>query len=574
MANYKVGDLEVTINGVSKDAVSSLDEVIKQLDALQGKLGIVGKGFSGAFKNINSGAIRTVVQDFGDIQQTVESAASGVEEFNGEIENGSAITASAASELNQLAEAEEEVDKSAKKTARGGLPKLIKQIGRIALYRTVRRGLQMITQTFTESIKAYAQVDDNINKMMSQLTSSTKTIQLSLGTMIFPLLQAITPVVQQLSIGFANMANAMNKSMALAQGNATYTKINTEALQDYRKELNKTSGALFDFDKFRALSSKQDTASTFLGTEDVSVLDDADKKYSGIYTLISGIGDVLAQALRLVGQIVDSATPILNIVFNIAGLLLKGVGYVLQFINNIGLIEPILYGILTVLGLIGAQKVITWISSGAAKKAILSLVKSIGNLSETIWTKLITALEGANGAFISWGIAIGAVVAAIKILSNWNDFSRGTKIAITVISGLTTALLAAATAAMALHGTLTLGTAIPLITAAVASGAIFIRGLVDIPNYAVGASDIDSGTIFRAGEAGKTEAVFTGSNGKTNVANVQQMYQAEYMAVLQALKDYGAARGEMPQLQPASDTGIYQAAERGAGKAGKRFARY
>lgn len=710
MANYKVGDLDVTISGVSKDAVSSLDEVIKQLDTLQGKLGIVGKGFSGAFKNVNTTAARMVARGYDDIRQAAERATDGVNALADEIgeaqtttqqystalvvvseaqeavessfrrltallnaptysrlssdvgnlatqwknlyttmqrssiadaltdgqfsqeaqnrltrltqeylnkkrvidetneafkrmamteqelalydyqqenasrkqriaylnlmlatEQAGEKTAEYRQELRRLIKEQEKADKVAGKSAQGGLSKLIKQIGKIALYRTIRRGLQLITQTFKESIQAYAQVDDNINKTMSQLTSSTKIIQLSLGTVILPIIQAITPAVQELSVGFANMANAINKSMALAQGNATYTKINTDALKDYRKELNKTSGALFDFDKFRALSSKQDTASIFLSTEDVSALDKAESKYSGIYTLVSGIGDILAQVLRLTGQIFDIASPIIDVVCKIAGWLLKGVGYILEFANNAGLIEPILYGILTVLMLIGAQKIITWISSGAAKTAILGLANALKTNLITTLKSLEKNINTTKGAFVSWGIAIAAIVAAVKILSNWDDFNRRTKIAITVISGLATALLAAATAAMALHGTLTLGTAIPLITAAVASGVVFVRGLVDIPNYAVGASDIDSGTVFRAGEAGKTEAVFTGSNGKTNVANVQQMYQAEYMAVLQALKDYGAARGEMPQLQPASDTGIYQASKRGARKAGEDY---
>jgi hypothetical protein len=48
---------------------------------------------------------------------------------------------------------------------------------------------------------------------------------------------------------------------------------------------------------------------------------------------------------------------------------------------------------------------------------------------------------------------------------------------------------------------------------------------------AVGASDIDGGTLFVAGEMGKTEAVYTGANGKTNVANVRQMEQAFYNAL-------------------------------------------
>ena len=57
------------------------------------------------------------------------------------------------------------------------------------------------------------------------------------------------------------------------------------------------------------------------------------------------------------------------------------------------------------------------------------------------------------------------------------------------------------------------------------------QNLNNIPNHENGASDIDSGTIFRAGEFGKTEAVYTGSNGKTNVANVRQMEQAFYNAL-------------------------------------------
>lgn len=59
----------------------------------------------------------------------------------------------------------------------------------------------------------------------------------------------------------------------------------------------------------------------------------------------------------------------------------------------------------------------------------------------------------------------------------------------------------------------------------------FVNTKYEIPSHSAGASDIDSGTIFRAGEFGKTEAVYTGSNGKTNVANVRQMEQAFYNAL-------------------------------------------
>ncbi|MCM1437792.1 MAG: hypothetical protein NC131_01080 [Roseburia sp.] len=768
MANYKVGDLDVTISGVSKDAVSSLDEVIKQLDTLQGKLGVVSRGFNGAFNvKANNAAIRATVQGFQEIRQVTENTTDSVERFHEAIQSGAENGAQALTVESKSAEAlfkrlsqlsnlnyfdtkyagtgsmqvykdiksmSAELDKAREKAnkyrrefvslydvatpqmreasagyfeqmARGveqaenavteleqklselrsfygapfneaqaqvakltnemlnlhfatgnfddkavqellglktrinetseafkrlgmseeeqvieqynvaratkrqqiafleakiamsdseeaikqytkqlkaarkeledlesvskqatasksGFSKLIGKIGRIALYRIIRRGLQMITQTFRESIQAYAQVDDSINSMMSQLTSSTKVIQLSLGTIIFPILQAITPVVQSLSVGFADMANAINKSMAKANGWATYTKITAGATKDYRKELEKTTGALFDFDKFRALSTKQDDNSIFLSTEEVSALDDGEKKYQGIYRLIDGIGKLLGGVLGIIGDIVEAVSPIINLVADIAGWILTGVGYVLEFLDNTGLIEPILYGVLTVLGFIGAAKIITWISSGAAKTAIINLAKAIKTNLTSALTKAIDLAGTAKGAFGAWGLAVAAVTAAVKILSNWDEFNKGTKIAITVISSLITALGIAFITILAVRhafqGVAGVVTAIGLGIATLAAGVVAVRGLVDIPNYATGASDIDGGSLFVAGEAGKTEMVYTGDNGKTNVANVQQMAQATYAGTMRALQEYGVARGDMPQLREANGTRLYE----------------
>lgn len=318
MANYKVGDLEVTISGVSENAVSSLDKVIDRINEIgrtlgfvTGQFGAFGGGIENALHNINSGAIRAVSVDFEDIAQTAETATESQQEFTGAIERGARTAAIGTRELNKLSAAEKEVDKSAKKAAHGGLSKLIERIGRVALYRTIRRGLRMITSTFTDSIQAYSQVDENINRTMSQITSSTKVIKLSLGTVILPIIQAITPAVQQLSVGFANMANAINKSMALAKGEATYTKICTEATEDYAESLNKASGALFDFDKFRALSNKNDSASasSFLIKETVSELTEAEKKYSSIYYSIDKIGGLLNSVFDTIEKIGNSAKP-------------------------------------------------------------------------------------------------------------------------------------------------------------------------------------------------------------------------------------------------------------------------
>ena len=91
-----------------------------------------------------------------------------------------------------------------------------------------------------------------------------------------------------------------------------------------------------------------------------------------------------------------------------------------------------------------------------------------------------------------------------------------------------------------------------------------------VPRYASGASNIDSGTLFVAGEMGKTEAVYTGSNGKTNVANIQQM-KAAYR---QALSEWwSTARNDIPAFEGVSESGVYTMVDREAGRRGKTFSK-
>ena len=77
------------------------------------------------------------------------------------------------------------------------------------------------------------------------------------------------------------------------------------------------------------------------------------------------------------------------------------------------------------------------------------------------------------------------------------------------------------------------------VSAAFASFAINAKKSAEIQMHAMGASDIDGGTLFVAGEMGKTEMVYNGTNGKSNVANIQQIQQAMY----NALVAYGRTEG-------------------------------
>lgn len=437
-----------------------------------------------------------------------------------------------AKELAELLKQDGQVGK------KSGFQKFLGQVKRIAIYRLIRSGLKAVTGAFKDGIGALAQFDSGVNKTMSQLTTSFTVMKLSVSTALLPLLQAITPIIQQISVGFANMANVISASMSKT---GYYTKINTDRLLAYNKAAN-----LFDFDKFRSLN-KGDDAMNLLSTEKVEDFNDelgsSKLLYSGIFDIIKAIGEILRSIVSIVVQIVNAATPILGVVAKVLGFVLKIVGGVVSFFAEARLIEPILYGILTVLTLIGISKIVTWVQGGGLTKALQGLIGLLKQFPALL-SNINKFIHTTTGKFALWGIAVGAVVAAVKILSNWDDFSRGTKIAITVISSLVAVLTTAAIAALALKGALTSGIAVPLIVTAVAAGATAIGGM--IKGYANGGMP-DKGSLFVAGESG-AEFVYNMPSGQSGVANVQQIAQAMKAGCLAALQEYGASRGDLGDI--------------------------
>lgn len=557
----------------AKDGISSLNETLSRID---------GNGVS------------STAQSFDDIQQATQETAESVTEFNAEIENGQAqaqqTIRTTAKETNKLAASTKSAGKEAEKAANGGFSKFINRVGRVALYRTIRRGLQMITQTFTNSIQAYAQADDRLNGTMSQLTSSTKVISLSLGTMILPILQAITPVVQSLSVGFANMANVINASMAKMQGLSTYTKINANAIKDYRKEVNKTSGALADFDKFRALSGEQKDSSVFLDEAEVESLDEelgnSAKVFDSIYYALSGIGELFSSVLGTIKRIGESEVfqTAVTVVSDVVGGLSRAASWVLDIVDNLGLIEPILGGILGYVTAIGVTKIITALSSSALfgwLKAVVGLLRE--DMSGTL--KMLTGdLTKVLSSTKALALGIGALGGSIAYLvANWDymsDTAKGLTIGLSALIGVLVGIAAAVTAVK--WAGLGIGAAIKAgVTAAAITGAIGIaigtavsttKKSVKVPKYANGGMP-DRGSMFVAGEQG-AEFVYNMPSGQSGVANIQQIAQAVYQGTYQATMDWWkSARNDIGGDVYLDGEKIYRSVKGTASRHGEKFAK-
>ena len=164
-------------------------------------------------------------------------------------------------------------------------------------------------------------------------------------------------------------------------------------------------------------------------------------------------------------------------------------------------------------------------------------------------------------------VGVASLIGGIKnFVDNFDKLSDRAKVWIPIL-----AFLAGAITAVAAGLTFMKGNWIGAIGlgALVTGIGLSVGTKLSVPNYEMGASDIDSGTIFRAGEFGKTEAVYTGSNGKTNVANIQQMKTA----YSQALREWWAtAKYDIPELEGVSDSGLYTIVDGEAKRRGKKFA--
>ena len=469
-------------------------------------------------------------------------------------------------ELRRLKEEMGQGERQTKKTT-SGWKKFLNQIKRIAIYRLIRTALRAIVSTFRDTINAFAEVDDGVNNTVSNITSSFSIIKLGLGSTIMPILQAIEPIVNQIAISLANLGNAINAALST---DGKYTKINTQAWQDYREQINKTSGALLDFDKFRVLNQKEKSLSDFLEpNQDVK---DLNKELAGSawqWQLIAGfvkdISEFLATIFETVRQIFEAVRPFLSIAMGIVGAILNIAKGLLDILNKSGLIKPIVGAILGYLVYIGATKIITWLGSG-----------KLG----TFLTNLISKINGTNGALLgvlgtnqALAVGIGALAGSLfYFISSLDKMGTTAKIVIPIISALAAVLTGVAVARAAAAA----GIAAPIkagITAAALAAAITLAAgtaiSVAVGKYAEGGLP-DKGTMFIAGEAG-AEMVYNMPSGQSGVANVSQIEQAFYNALVR----YGREnRGSDGAININIDgQAVFKAVDREAGKRGLGFAR-
>lgn len=223
-----------------------------------------------------------------------------------------------------------------------GEKNLLSAIKRVAVYRAIRGVLKAIANAFKEGFSNLAGYSEEVNNTLSQLTSSFTTIKNSVAVAFLPLLNAITPVIQWVSVSIANLANSISYLSAKLKGNATYLKVNT----DYLKKFNEQS-RLLSFDTFEKLGNNTDVSGMFDEVETSSGYDNKE----------------LAKSFTLLG------------------------------------------GIATIVGVIGGSKIVQLLTSGAISKELTSIVKTIKsiNIEMVAWVAgLVLLIAGIVDLVASW----------------------------------------------------------------------------------------------------------------------------------------------------------------------------
>lgn len=235
-----------------------------------------------------------------------------------------------------------EVNKNAEKTAskKGGIGKFIDALKRVAIYRFIRTVIKQISQAFQEGVKNVALFDSNANKTMSQLSTSLINIKNSLGLMLQPFFETIAPVVQQISQAFVEIGNAVSKANAQMKGLATYTKISSKYMADYKKSIQ--SASTFSFDTFNVLSGSNEQSSMF-ETEQIEETNAGLNEMQNFLQSIKGLIEKVFDTIKIIASFLTKTLadigPAITIIANMITDIFDFLNPMLESI--VGMLQPI-----------------------------------------------------------------------------------------------------------------------------------------------------------------------------------------------------------------------------------------
>lgn len=414
------------------------------------------------------------------------------------------------------------------------LKKFGRRFGYIGSLMIISRIVISIMKLLQQGIRNLGQVDKSANKTMSRLQTALTNITNSVSMIFMPMLEIITPLVEQIAQAFANVANFISESVAQMKGLSKYTKISA----DYMAEYQANAGGRASFDTFNALSS-----SAYDMFDEEKVGDVTDKMsqlqecIASIKGLVTSIFEMIKPIFTLIVNIISYLTPAFTSIFSILTRIFDVVGKALNQV--VELIDPIIKPILNVLipalfdmvdaNLKPIMDVLSFILD--CLNPIIELVKGVlAPIIENISYSMQFIAEVMNGIFKGDWSGLGK---AFK-----NMLISVANMAIGIFEGIINSVISTIN--------IITGTLSKLWTWAFGEDSripeITWRANWKIPYLANGGM-VNAGSMFVAGERG-AELVTNLGSGQTGVMNIAQFTEAvvngiNQSGVIEAIKEGG-----------------------------------
>lgn len=371
-----------------------------------------------------------------------------------------------------------------------------KQFGSLFRNRVLRKIIQMIYQAIKMGIDNIIQFDDATQEAFVQIKASAMYLVDSLGSMLAPLIQMVQPLLSAVLDSVAEIGNALGQVFAELNGQTQFAQA-TKDVEKYRNELKKTQS--IGIDELNVLNQEQGGS--------FQMADISGQDGSGLKDTLASIGDLVKNILNDVMPLlkplikaIDTILKVVNLIINAIGepihIILENVvslvSVVLEVISKIfEALTPIIDGLLTIL-----KPVLTYVADNI--KMVLNIVEGLFRVSSWLFDLMQPAMniigEMLKGVGIIFEIVRGIAETIRAIFSlDWGS-----------IGGIWDGV------------------------------KINIADIVSGNKYATGGFPED-GFFF----ANHSELVGTFSNGKTAVANNEEITEGIYQAVLQAMKESG-----------------------------------
>ena len=343
------------------------------------------------------------VEHFGN---TTEKASEQADEFSEQVEEVNERLSGTKPEAESASKSIDESGKSANKAA-SFFKKLGLSLKRIFLYRTIRKVLSEIGQAAREGVSnlygysaALGSMDSTHAKTnLDSLATSALYVKNSIGAMLSPVIQAITPIVYQMADAFALAANAVNQLFAALTGNASFTKAvrfptemksGLSGASKAAKELRRT---LLGFDEINRLDMETPSG----GGGGASGLDT-----SGMFEEAE-----VSKRFKRLAEILKKLKPLL-VAIGVAlaawkiGKFSKTVGEFVESLGKVGAVSPkVVGGLALIAGGIAlvVDGIKNMLENGANIKNFIEIFAGVGVI--------------ALGVGLAFGSTVGLVVAAV-----------------------------------------------------------------------------------------------------------------------------------------------------------------